>query len=784
MFRLRTFGGLALERDGEPYSGPATQRRRLALLAVLAAADGPVSRDRLMGYLWPESGPERARHSLDDALSALRRELRSDVLFQGVASLRVNPDVLTSDLADHAAALQAGDGERAVALHAGPFLDGFFVPDAVEFERWVEAERGRRARAHARALDGLAAAAAARGDGASAVRWSRARVDVEPLDTPATMRLLAALTTAGNPAEALRVARVHETLVHAELDAAPGPGWAAAVDDVRAELARAPRDLPVVVEHAAAFPAVDAPSVPTPPPVAAPTDHAKAAEPPARRGWGRRLALIAGALVLVGLGGRAAWVGRSATLASGPPAAPGRAVTTRASVAVLPFVNTSGSVDDEAFADGLTDELIGALGRVPGVRVIGRTSAFALKGRALNVRTIADTLGVETVLEGTVRRAGTRLRVTVQLVSASDDGVLWTESYDRALADVFAVQTEIARAIAGALQPTLGSGAPAIPPMRTRDLATYELYLKGRHFWGRRTPGDLHRAADHFEQAVARDPTYAEAYAGLADARVLLVMLGDSPPREQLPRARAAAAEAIRLDSTLAEAHAALGNILEAFDWDVAGADRELGRAVALDPGYATAHLYRGIHLLNRGRFDDAVAELARARALDPLSAPVRMQLGRAYVSARRPAEAVPLLRSAIELSPGFSAAYVHLGDAHLQQGEPAAALAAFRRAAALNGGRDSAQIAYALAMTGQRAAAERLLRELLDTPRRRYLPPVPVAKACVALGDADAAFRWLERGLDERAAQMRTIGVAPAFDRLHADPRWARLLARMGAAP
>jgi TolB-like protein/DNA-binding SARP family transcriptional activator len=781
MFRLRTLGGLTLERDGEPYAGPATQRRRLALLALLAAADTAVSRDRLTGYLWPETDPERARHSLDDALSALRRELRSDALFLGVASLRLNPDVLASDLADHAAALGSGDVERAVALYAGPFLDGFFVPGAGEFERWVEAERGRRAQAHARVLDRLATAAATRGDGEAAVQWCHARVEADPLDTPATMRLLAALATAGNPTEALRVARVHEALVREEFDSVPGPGWAAAVDAVRAELSRPP---PVASLTPARRPVPELlPGTdPTHSDPAAPHADQGAARPAARR-WPAGLFVTAGVLV-VGLGSYAAWRNRAPALREVAPAVSGRGVAPPASVAVLPFVNTSGDAADEPFADGLTDELISALSKVVAVRVTGRTSAFALKNRRLNVRTIGDTLGVETVLEGSVRRDGNRLRVVTQLVSASDNGVLWAESYDRALEDVFAVQAEIARAIVAALRPTLGAARTAIAPPQTRDLATYELYLKGRYFWGRRTPGDLRRATDYFERAVARDPSYAQAFAGLAEARMLLVMLGGSPPREELPRARVAATEAIRLDSTLAEAHAALGSILEAFDWDMPGADREIARAIALDPGYATARLYRGIQLLNLGRFDDAVAELTRARTLDPLSASVHMQLGRAYVSVRRPAEAVSSLRSAVELSPEFTATYVHLGDAYLQQGEPAAALDAFRRAAALNGGRDSAQIAYALAVTGDRGVAERLLRDLLAAPRRRYLPPVPVAKAYVALGDPDAAFRWLERGYEERAAQMRTIGVMPAFDPLHADPRWARLLGRMRAEP
>ena len=789
MFRLRAYGGLILDRDGSAYAGPAAQRRRLAVLAMIAASDTGVSRDRLADYIWPDADPARGRHSLDEALSGLRRELRSDDLFIGVATLRLNTALLASDLADQAAALAAGNAEQAAALYTGPFLDGFYVPNAGDFEQWVEAERSRRARAHAQVLEGLAARASAQNDVATAVRWWRARVALDPLDTPATLGLLHALTSAGNPAEALRLARVHEALVRDELDTNPGPGWAVAVDALRAELARpAAETVPVITEshsdaspHAMVVPAATAGIPPA-------FDEARTAargveERWPQRGWPASLAVATALLILAGFASYAGWTRRPAVLQSGAPASPVGVAVGRASVAVLPFANTGGDPADENLSDGLTDEIIGALSKVPGLKVTGHTSAFALKDRGLTVRTIADTLGVATVLEGSFRRAGDRLRVTAQLVSAGDNGVLWSESYDRDSRDVFAVQEEIARAIVGALVPTMADRLGRVTPIRTRDLATYELYLKGRYFWGRRTPSNLRRAVDYFEQAVARDPTYAQAYAGLADARVLLVILADSPPREELPRARAAAAAAIRLDPTLAEAHSALGNIREAFDWNSRGADQEFARAVALDPGYATAHLYWGIHLTNRGRFDEALSELTQARALDPLSAPVRMQLGRAYIAARRPDRAVPSLQAAVELNADFDAAYLQLGDAYLQQRRPTEALAAFRRAAALNGGRDSVQLAYALAATGQHAEAAHLLAALLAA-QHAYVPPVPVARAYVALGDADAAFRWLARGFDERAGAMRTIKVSPAFDALHADPRWAPLLRRMGLDP
>ncbi|MEP6999223.1 MAG: BTAD domain-containing putative transcriptional regulator [bacterium] len=791
MFQLRTFGGLTLEWDGAPYLGPAAQRRRLALLAVLASADAPVSRDRLMTLLWPDADPDRARHSLDDALSALRRELRNDTLFLGVASLRLNPEAIESDVADHAAALKLGDEERAVELYMGPFLDGFYIPNAGDFERWVESERARRTQLHLNALDRLAVAAVARDDRTAAVRWSQARVVVDPLDTAASLRLVRALAVAGSHAEALRVARVHESLLREELDMAPGPEWSAAVTGLKTEMARAHDEPPALVVGALPSIAKET-AVAQPEPklfdaiASVPMMVVSAdAVPPSlapMRPRRRRTRLLAGAVLLViGGGGYGAWLSRTASLRRVDAAIPVRATAPRTSVAVLPFAYVGSASSDEPFADGLTDELISALSKVSGIRVTGRTSAFALKGRGLNVRTIADTLGVGSVLEGSVRRAGDRLRITAQLVSAGDNAVIWAESYDRNLADVFAVQAEIAHAITNALLPTLGHRSVPTANIRTPDLATYELYLKGRYFLGRRTPGDLVRAAAYFEQAVTADSAFAQAYAGLADAHVLLVLLGDSSPEKELPRAREAAATAIRLDSTLAEAHAALGNIHEAFDWDASAADKELTLAMALDPGYATAQLYHGIHLLNRGRFDEATTLLAEARTLDPLSAPVRMQLGRLYVSAHRPDLALPFLQSAVELSPGFSAAYLLIGDAYLQQHDNVSALRAFRRAAVLNGGRDSAQIAFGLAVTGQRDSAMRVLGALVAVPQGRYLPPVPIAKAYVALGDVNAAFRWLERGYDQRAAQMHTIKVTPAFDPLHTDPRWARLLRRMG---
>ncbi len=309
MFRLRAYGGLTLERDGAPYAGPATQRRRLAVLAMIAASDTGVSRERLTNYLWPDADPARGRHSLDDALSGLRRELQSDELFIGVATLRVNAEALGSDMADQAAALAAGEAERAAVLYAGPFLDGFYVPGAADFEHWVETERSQRARVHASVLEALATGAAERRDAASATRWWQARVALDPLDTPATLGLLGALTTAGNPAEALRLARVHEALVREELDASPGPEWTAAVEGLRAELAR-PRASASVVASSQSIRVADVVPTSVPATIASAVDDVRRATtpdaPPSAQHRSRAKWMVAATVLF--LGGLASFV--------------------------------------------------------------------------------------------------------------------------------------------------------------------------------------------------------------------------------------------------------------------------------------------------------------------------------------------------------------------------------------------------------------------------------------------------------------------------------------------
>ena len=496
----------------------------------------------------------------------------------------------------------------------------------------------------------------------------------------------------------------------------------------------------------------------------------------------RRTAFIAagGALALLAaLAGYFAWK-RAGGSNGGKITTPASTATAAPSLAVLPFVNTSGKAADEPLADGLTDELIGMLGKVRGLRVTARSSVFALKGKNLSARTIGDTLGVTHVLEGSVRQSGDRLRVVTQLVSARNDSVLWSEQYDREVKDVFAVQEDIARAMAGALRLQLVLGSS---PRDTPDPEARDLYLRGRFALYTRTgPADLPRAARLFEAAIARDSNYARAYSGLSDTYASMGNFGyGGRPDEVFGKARASALRALALDSTLAEARTSLAHTLCVHDFDWKAAEREFRRAIAEDPGYSFAHMTYAICINSTGRYDEAIAQLDTARQLDPLRFGIGALLGRVYVNARRPDEAITVLTQTLDINPQADLVWQQLGEAYLLKGRNVDAITAFRKAAALSGVRDSAQLAYALAVTGDRAAAERIVRDILASSTVRYLPPYHIAMAYAGLGQVDEAFRWLDRAYDERASFMAGVKAAPAFTPLHRDPRWGKLLAKMG---
>ena len=452
-------------------------------------------------------------------------------------------------------------------------------------------------------------------------------------------------------------------------------------------------------------------------------------------------------------------------------------------IAVLPFVNSSADPENEYFSDGMTDELITALTQVEGLNVASRTSVFALKNLREDVRTIGARLNVSALLEGTVRKAGNRLRITVQLSNVADGRALWSERYDREMADVFAVQDEIAQTIVRTLRTTLlGEIGDPTPVRYTENVRAYSLYLKGRFWWNRRTQADIAKGVKYFEQAIAEDPGYALAYSGLADSYALDLDYRGSPVQEGMERARGEAQKAIELDETLAEAHTSLGWVTFIYDWDWAGAEREFTRAIQLNPHYATARQWHSWFLIAMGRFDEAISEGRIAIELDPASVSIRRSVGWLHYYARQYDAALDHLRRAFTMNPTSEETHRQLGLVYLQKGMYDEAGGAFKEALA-NSENDALALAglgHVAARRGREDEARAVLDELHNRARTRYISPVAQAGLYVTLGDADAAFDWLERAYRDRRGWLAYLKIEPMLDGVRSDPRFLRLLERM----
>jgi TolB-like protein/tetratricopeptide (TPR) repeat protein len=452
-------------------------------------------------------------------------------------------------------------------------------------------------------------------------------------------------------------------------------------------------------------------------------------------------------------------------------------------IAVLPFVNASPDPDNEYFSDGMTDELITALTKVEGLHVASRTSVFALKNQHEDVRTIGSRLNVSAVLEGTVRKAGNRLRITVQLSSASDGRTLWSERYDREMADVFAIQDEIAQTIVRTLRTTLlGDIGNPTPVRYTENVKAYSLYLKGRFWWNRRTQADIAEGLRYFEQAIAEDPEYALAYSGLADSYALDLDYRGVPVVEGMERAKAMARKAIALDETLAEAHTSLGWVTFIFDWDWPAAEREFSRAIQLNPRYPTARQWHAWLLVAMGRFDEALAEGRAAIDLDPASVSIRRSMGWLHYYARQYEPALDNLRRALAMDPTAEETHRMLGLVYLQQGLYDDARASFKEAVASSNYdvMALAGLGHVAARRGRLDETRAILNDFYERSKTTYVSPVALCGLHVALGEADDAFGWLEQAYRERRGWLAYLKIEPILDGLRNDPRFPRLVERM----
>ena len=457
----------------------------------------------------------------------------------------------------------------------------------------------------------------------------------------------------------------------------------------------------------------------------------------------------------------------------------------RSTIAVLPFVNASPDPENEYFSDGMTDELINALANVEGLQVASRTSVFALKGARKDVRSIGSLLDVAAVLEGSVRKAGDRLRMTVQLTNVDDGRLIWSERYDRKLEDTFAIQDEIAASMVKTLRTTLlgDLGDPA-PRRYTGNVKAYNLYLRGRYYWNRRPEG-IPSAIKYFEEAIAEDSDYALAYTGLSDSYAIQLDYRAVPVEEGMRRAKEEARKALQLDDNLAEAHTSLAWVTFIYDWDWVSAGREFTRAIELNPRYATARQWYAWLLTAMGRFDEALAESHAAVELDPLSPAARRSLGWVHYYGRQYEPALAHLHRAIEMDPTSEETHRVLGLAYMQKGMYDDASAAIREALSLSDESTYALAAlgYIEALSGRKGEVQAVLDELNKRAEDRYVSPVAFVTLYVALGNVDEALFWLDRAHEARRGWLVYLNVEPLLDPIRSDSRFAGLVKKMGLA-
>jgi TolB-like protein/Flp pilus assembly protein TadD len=501
----------------------------------------------------------------------------------------------------------------------------------------------------------------------------------------------------------------------------------------------------------------------------------------ARSWWRGKAAVGIAVVVLLALLGGAAWSYRS-RFGGGE---------TIDSLAVLPFVNGSGDPSKEYLSDGIAESLISGLSQLPHLKVMSRDSVFRYKGKDTDAETAGRELGVRAIFKGRVTQLGdNNLDISTELIDARDNTQIWGQQYSRKASDIFALQNDIAKEITSALRTRLsGDDEKRLAKSYTTNPEAYQDYLKG-HYWGTKgTEEGLNKGIEYFEQAIDKDPTYALAYSGLANTYTAIADFGFIPHKEALPKAEEAARKAVELDGSLAEAHASLAWVKSVNDLDWSGGESEFQRAIALNPNYPTSHFYHGLALAVTGRLDEAIAETKRTLELDPLSLVTNSLLGESYYFARRDDQAIEQLQKTLELDPNFLLAQDTLGHAYVQKSmykegiaEFQKALAIFpRNAVALSG------LGYAYAVSGRRAEGEKVLDQLTEISKQKYVPAVSRAAIYAGLGDKDKAFEWLGKAYEERSIVIgggHPIKVDPVWDPLRADPRFADLVRRMNLTP
>jgi serine/threonine protein kinase/Flp pilus assembly protein TadD len=501
--------------------------------------------------------------------------------------------------------------------------------------------------------------------------------------------------------------------------------------------------------------------------------QASAAAKPWWRGKSMLAVAAIGLLVLLGAVG---WFYRSS----------GRGGETIDSVAVLPFVNASGDPNSEYLSDGITESLINSLSQLPHLKVMSRDSAFMYKGKDADARTAGQALGVRAVLKGHVMQRGDDLEISAELVDTRDDSHIWGQQYSRKAADIFALQGDLAKDMTSMLRMRLtGADEKRMAKSYTANPEAYQDYLKGRYWWNKANEEGFRKGIEYFQQAIAKDPADAQAYAGLADSYLFAGTFGGNvPPKDAYPKVKEAALKALEIDDTLAEAHIPLAVTKIQYDWDWSGGEREFQRAIALNPSSARAHQAYGFVLLAAtGRFEEAIVELKRAQELDPLSLLINGNLGIVFYLARQYDQAIEQERKTLDLDANFIVPHWYLGLSYVQKSMYKEAIAEFEKALVIAPGNTQALagLGYTYAVAGRRAEAQRVLDQLNELSKQKYVPAWSRAIIYGSLGQKDKAFEWLQKAYEERSIYSLRD---PAYDPLRSDPRFADLLRRMNLQP
>jgi DNA-binding SARP family transcriptional activator/TolB-like protein len=761
MIHLQILGGVELkDSGGRPVLPVLAQPKRLVLLGYLAmAGSGFRRRDTVVALFWPELDETHARGALRQAVSFLRRWLGEDVVVaRGREELGINSALLECDATLFEQSV-AAESDIAIDLFRGELLDGVFVSDAAaELERWIEDERVRLRRLAAVAAARLAAQCDAAGDFAGAERAARRALAIEPSDEVALRLLIVLLNERGDRAGALLTYRQFAQRLHEDYGASPAPETRALIDSVRTSPAE-PAD-PMTARLRPVSPQNDpTPDVLRPEPVQLPAPRSARA---ARR-W--TIAAAVGGLSLLGL-----------YLVSWRAAAP-------FSIGVLPLSIPRADSASAYLADGMTEAVIHSLSKASAIRVLAANTMFQYRGQDARAREVGRALRVRSVLVWRAEMLEDRLAIHAELINVADGRRLWGKRFDAQPSELIALQSAIAGEISSELRARLtDDDRQRIEARHTESPEAFRAYLKGRYYWNKRTEAGVKTAIGFFGEALEHDPLYALAYAGLANAYIILGHQSLLAPEDAYPKARAAALSALEIDSTVAEAYAALGVVRNRFEWKWGGKGGELERAIALNPSYATAYQWHAINLETIGRNAEAVQSVRRALELDPLSLMINTSLALRLYYSRRYDEAIELYQRALVLDPRFQEAHMGLGWAYVQRSQFKEAIAEFEIALALSNGRRGWEgLAYTYAVSGRRAEARQVLERLRAGAQQHYVSPAGLAEVHAALGEKDLAFQLLDQAYRRHADEIVLLRNNPRLDALRNDPRFAQLLQKVG---